>query len=63
MGPGPIPPVLSPQRFGSRKGVSAVPGYELYYLNVMAGPTREWLITFDPDHAWLSAPPGGAVRR
>ncbi len=29
---------------------SAAPGYEAYYLNVMAGPTREWKITFDPDH-------------
>ena len=30
--------------------VSAPPGYEVYYLNVMAGPRREWKITFDPDH-------------
>jgi 5-deoxy-glucuronate isomerase len=30
--------------------VSAAPGYETYYLNVMAGPRREWKITFDPDH-------------
>jgi 5-deoxy-glucuronate isomerase len=30
--------------------VSAAPGYELYYLNVMAGPRREWKIRFDPDH-------------
>jgi 5-deoxy-glucuronate isomerase len=29
---------------------SAAPGYEAYYLNVMAGPRREWKITFDPDH-------------
>jgi 5-deoxy-glucuronate isomerase len=33
--------------------VSAAPGYELYYLNVMAGPVRRWCVTFDPDHAWL----------
>jgi 5-deoxy-glucuronate isomerase len=33
--------------------VSAAPGYELYYLNVMAGPVRRWLVTFDPEHAWL----------
>jgi 5-deoxy-glucuronate isomerase len=33
--------------------VSAAPGYELYYLNVMAGPVRRWCITFDPEHAWL----------
>jgi len=30
--------------------VSAAPGYDCYYLNVMAGPRREWKITFDPDH-------------
>ena len=30
--------------------VSAAPGYDVYYLNVMAGPRREWLIRFDPDH-------------
>ena len=30
--------------------VAAAPGYEAYYLNVMAGPRREWKITFDPDH-------------
>lgn len=33
--------------------VSAPPGYELYYLNVMAGPLREWRVTFDPDHGRL----------
>jgi 5-deoxy-glucuronate isomerase len=33
--------------------VSAPPGYELYYLNVMAGPLREWKVTFDPDHERL----------
>jgi 5-deoxy-glucuronate isomerase len=33
--------------------VSAAPGYELYYLNVMAGPVRKWCVTFDPDHEWL----------
>src|SRR5439155_21974582 len=32
--------------------VSAPPGYDLYYLNVMAGPTRAWAISNDPDHAW-----------
>jgi 5-deoxy-glucuronate isomerase len=29
--------------------VSAAPGYELYYLNIMAGPVRQWLVTLDPD--------------
>ena len=28
-------------------------GYDGYYLNVMAGPGREWRFTVDPDHAWL----------
>ena len=32
--------------------VSAPPGYALYYLNVMAGPTRAWAIQNDPDHEW-----------
>jgi len=33
----------------------AAPGYDLYYLNVMAGPSleREWLIRDDPSHAWV----------
>jgi 5-deoxy-glucuronate isomerase len=33
----------------------AVPGYDLYYLNVMAGPgeTRAWLICDDPAHGWV----------
>jgi 5-deoxy-glucuronate isomerase len=29
------------------------PGYELYYLNVMAGPRRSWVFHNDPDHEWL----------
>ena len=32
----------------------AAPGYDLYYLNVMAGPgPREWLVCFDPAHSWI----------
>ncbi len=32
----------------------AVPGYDLYYLNVMAGPgERAWCICDDPAHAWV----------
>jgi 5-deoxy-glucuronate isomerase len=33
----------------------AAPGYDLYYLNVMAGPDPErmWLIQDDPAHAWV----------
>jgi 5-deoxy-glucuronate isomerase len=34
----------------------AAPGYDLYYLNVMAGPgPRAWLATDDPAHAWVRA--------
>ncbi len=32
--------------------VSAPPGYDVYYLNVMAGPTRLWAVANDPDHEW-----------
>ena len=28
-------------------------GYQLYYLNVMAGPTRKWIFRNDPDHEWV----------
>jgi len=33
----------------------AAPGYDLYYLNVMAGPGEEraWAICDDPAHAWV----------
>jgi 5-deoxy-glucuronate isomerase len=33
----------------------AAPGYDMYYLNVMAGPgdERAWLICDDPNHAWV----------
>ncbi|HVV13273.1 5-deoxy-glucuronate isomerase [Amycolatopsis sp.] len=33
----------------------AAPGYDLYYLNVMAGPGQEraWLICDDPAHGWV----------
>jgi 5-deoxy-glucuronate isomerase len=32
----------------------AVPGYDMYYLNVMAGPgERTWRICDDPAHAWI----------
>ncbi|GAA4454100.1 5-deoxy-glucuronate isomerase [Phytohabitans houttuyneae] len=31
----------------------AAPGYDLYYLNVMAGPRRAWEICDDPAHAWI----------
>jgi len=33
----------------------AAPGYPLYYLNVMAGPSPErvWQIADDPEYAWI----------
>jgi 5-deoxy-glucuronate isomerase len=33
--------------------VGAPHGYELYYLNVMAGPKRVWKFHNDPDHEWM----------
>lgn len=33
---------------------AAAPGYDMYYLNVMAGPgTRAWNITDHPDQTWV----------
>ena len=28
-------------------------GYDLYYLNVMAGPQRKWVFRNDPAHEWI----------
>jgi 5-deoxy-glucuronate isomerase len=39
--------------------VGAPHGYELYYLNVMAGPTREWIFRNDPAHDWIVRKPKG----
>ncbi|HEY4463646.1 MAG TPA: 5-deoxy-glucuronate isomerase [Streptosporangiaceae bacterium] len=41
----------------------AAPGYDLYYLNVMAGPgERVWRFCDDPAHAWVRATwPGTAI--
>ena len=33
--------------------VGAAHGYDLYYLNVMAGPRREWRFKNDPAHEWI----------
>ena len=33
--------------------VGAPHGYDLYYLNVMAGPVRHWIVRDDPAHAWI----------
>lgn len=36
--------------------VVAPHGYDLYYLNVMAGPKRLWAFRNDPAHEWMLAP-------
>lgn len=33
--------------------VGAPHGYDLYYLNVMAGPHRKWIFRNDPAHDWI----------
>ena len=33
--------------------VGAPHGYDLYYLNVMAGPHRHWIFRNDPAHDWI----------
>ncbi|MCB2029018.1 MAG: 5-deoxy-glucuronate isomerase, partial [Rhodoferax sp.] len=33
--------------------VVAPHGYDLYYLNVMAGPNRLWVFRNDPAHEWM----------
>lgn len=32
-------------------------GYDMYYLNVMAGPLRKWRFQNHPDHDWLTGQP------
>lgn len=41
--------------YGYHGPAVAAPGYDLYYLNVMAGPDPErvWRITDDPRHTWV----------
>jgi 5-deoxy-glucuronate isomerase len=36
---------------------AACHGYDLYYLNVMAGPKRTWKFHNAPEHAWLMQAP------
>lgn len=36
--------------------VVAPHGYDLYYLNVMAGPQRFWVFKNDPAHEWMLTP-------
>ncbi|AOM42740.1 5-deoxy-glucuronate isomerase [Xenorhabdus hominickii] len=35
--------------------VATLAGYDSYYLNVMAGPTRRWLFTWEKDHQWINS--------
>ena len=37
--------------------VGAPHGYDLYYLNVMAGPKRQWVFRNDPVHDWIARKP------
>lgn len=32
---------------------AAAPGYDLYYLNVLAGPRHLYHLSFDPAHEWI----------
>ena len=34
--------------------VATMAGYDSYYLNVMAGPVRKWMFTWEDDHAWIN---------
>ncbi|MFM2478579.1 5-deoxy-glucuronate isomerase [Celerinatantimonas sp. MCCC 1A17872] len=34
--------------------VAMMAGYDGYYLNVMAGPIRQWKFTWEADHAWIN---------
>jgi 5-deoxy-glucuronate isomerase len=36
--------------------VSAAHGFDLYYLNVMAGPERRWQFTNAPGYEFLTRP-------
>ena len=35
--------------------VAAIAGYDIYYLNVMAGPKRTWKFHNQPEHEWILA--------
>ncbi|OCQ52117.1 5-deoxy-glucuronate isomerase [Photorhabdus australis subsp. thailandensis] len=35
--------------------VATIAGYNNYYLNVMAGPIRNWLFTWEKDHQWVNS--------
>lgn len=35
--------------------VATLAGYDNYYLNVMAGPIKEWKFTWEKDHEWINS--------
>lgn len=35
--------------------VATIAGYNNYYLNVMAGPVRQWKFTWEKDHLWVNS--------
>lgn len=35
--------------------VATIAGYNNYYLNVMAGPERKWLFSWEADHLWVNS--------
>ncbi|CAG9296322.1 5-deoxy-glucuronate isomerase [Celerinatantimonas diazotrophica] len=35
--------------------VAMLAGYDGYYLNVMAGPIRQWKFTWEADHQWINS--------
>jgi 5-deoxy-glucuronate isomerase len=35
--------------------VVAGPGYDIYYLNFLAGSSRMMAVTEDPEHVWLKS--------
>ncbi len=43
--------------YGWHGPCAACPGHDMYFLNVMAGPStaKDWKITDHPDHAWVRA--------
>jgi 5-deoxy-glucuronate isomerase len=41
--------------YGYHGPAAAAPEYDLYYLNVMAGPERAWRFSDDPTQAWIRA--------
>lgn len=35
--------------------IATLAGYDNYYLNVMAGPVKQWRFNWEPDHAWINS--------